>query len=124
MATAGSGVEAMREQLLAGKVIPDVVGSMAPGMLDMRVKYKEMEVANGLAVRRAQARMRPHVELHGPSAAPTGSERYALLMVDPDAPSPSSRPSFRGCFLHWLVIDIPGSIPPSQGYSLSLSLSV
>ncbi|KAH7434104.1 hypothetical protein KP509_06G000200 [Ceratopteris richardii] len=111
MATPSSGVSVLREQLEKGKIMPDVTPNLADELVDMRVLYKEVEIANGLGMRKAQTQIKPHVELHGPSAG-SEKEQYTLLMVDPDAPSPS-KPTFRN-FLHWLVVNVPGSTAPSQ----------
>ncbi|MCO5607034.1 hypothetical protein L7F22_061225 [Adiantum nelumboides] len=112
MATPGSGVPVVKEQLEKGKVVPDVVSGLAPELVDLRVFYNEVEVVNGVALRKAQTQIKPHVELHDPSAVRSAHDLYALLMVDPDAPSPT-KPSFRN-FLHWLVVNVPGSVAPSQ----------
>ena len=45
----------------------------------------------------------PTVTFDTPS---NSDEKYTLMMVDPDAPSPQ-RPTIRS-FLHWLVTNIPG----------------
>ncbi|MCO5552780.1 hypothetical protein L7F22_006297 [Adiantum nelumboides] len=111
MATPGSGEPVVKVQLEKGKVVPDVVSGLAPELVDLRVLYKEVEVVNGVALRKAQTQIKFHVELHGPSAG-SAHDLYALLMVDPDAPSPT-KPSFRN-FLHWLVVNVPGSVAPSQ----------
>ncbi|KAI5068446.1 hypothetical protein GOP47_0016791 [Adiantum capillus-veneris] len=111
MATPGSGVPVTKEQLEKAKIVPGVVSSLGSELVDLRVLYKELEVVNGLALRKAQTQIKPHVELHGPSAG-SAHDFYTLLMVDPDAPSPT-KPSFRN-FLHWLVVNIPGSVAPSQ----------
>jgi protein FLOWERING LOCUS T len=66
----------------------------------------------GVQMLLVQIQSKPHVELHG-NGFGGDAEKYTLVMVDPDAPSPSN-PTLRN-ILHWLVTDIPGSTSPSQG---------
>jgi hypothetical protein len=109
-------------ELKAAKIVPDVVQSLPEHLLDMRVLYtiNGNELGGGGGVRElpmgvqmllVQIQSRPHVELHG-NGFGGDAEKYTLVMVDPDAPSPSS-PTLRN-ILHWLVTDIPGSTSPSQ----------
>lgn len=109
MATPGSGAAVRLEQLKARGVIPDVVDTVSDELLDMRVLYKEVEVTNGIPLRVLQTQGKPHVELRG-----SGFEdaKFTLVMVDPDAPKPEA-PAFRN-WLHWIVVNIPGSIAPDQ----------
>jgi len=110
-------------ELKAAKIVPDIVQSLPEHLLDMRVLYtmNGNELGGGGGVRElpmgvqmllVQIQSRPHVELHG-NGFGGDAEKYTLVMVDPDAPSPSS-PTLRN-ILHWLVTDIPGSTSPSQG---------
>ncbi|KAH8949535.1 hypothetical protein BDL97_10G036900 [Sphagnum fallax] len=109
-------------ELKAAKIVPDIVQSLPEHLLDMRVLYtmNGNELGGGGGVRElpmgvqmllVQIQSRPHVELHG-NGFGGDAEKYTLVMVDPDAPSPSS-PTLRN-ILHWLVTDIPGSTSPSQ----------
>jgi hypothetical protein len=110
-------------ELKAAKIVPDIVPSLPEHLLDMRVLYtlsgNELggggvirELPMGVQMLLVQIQSRPHVELHG-NGFGGDAEKYTLVMVDPDAPSPSN-PTLRN-ILHWLVTDIPGSTSPSQG---------
>ncbi|CAK9194257.1 unnamed protein product [Sphagnum jensenii] len=108
-------------ELKAAKIVPDIVQSLPEHLLDMRVLYtmngNELgggvvrELPMGVQMLLVQIQSRPHVELHG-NGFGGDAEKYTLVMVDPDAPSPSN-PTLRN-ILHWLVTDIPGSTSPSQ----------
>ncbi|XP_060959069.1 protein VERNALIZATION 3-like isoform X2 [Cannabis sativa] len=67
------------------------------------------EVNNGYEFKPSQLLNQPRVHIGGQDLRTF----YTLLMVDPDAPNPSD-PNLRE-YLHWLVIDIPGSTGPSFG---------
>ncbi|GJN38522.1 hypothetical protein PR202_gb27572 [Eleusine coracana subsp. coracana] len=69
----------------------------------MRINYGEKEITNGTGLRSSAVLNAPHVEIEGHDQA----RLYTLVMVDPDAPSPS-KPEYRE-YLHWLVTDIPES---------------
>jgi hypothetical protein len=109
-------------ELKAAKIVPDIVQSLPEHLLDMRVLYtmngNELggggvrELPMGVQMLLVQIQSKPHVELHG-NGFGGDAEKYTLVMVDPDAPSPSN-PTLRN-ILHWLVTDIPGSTSPSQG---------
>jgi hypothetical protein len=109
-------------ELKAAKIVPDIVQSLPEHLLDMRVLYtmngNELggggvrELPMGVQMLLVQIQSKPHVELHG-NGFGGDAEKYTLVMVDPDAPSPSN-PTLRNV-LHWLVTDIPGSTSPSQG---------
>ena len=110
---ATNGAPLNAELLRASKIIPDVVDEVCEPFLDMRVIYRnQIEVACGLAMRVAQTQGKPHVEMRGRSFE-LSTDLYTLMMVEPDAPSPTN-PSFKN-FLHWLVINIPGQTPPALG---------
>jgi hypothetical protein len=110
-------------ELKAAKIVPDIVQSLPEHLLDMRVLYTKngnelggvggvRELPMGVQMLLVQIQSKPHVELHG-NGFGGDAEKYTLVMVDPDAPSPSN-PTLRN-ILHWLVTDIPGSTSPSQG---------
>ncbi|KAF2305080.1 hypothetical protein GH714_001645 [Hevea brasiliensis] len=54
----------------------------------------------------------PHVQILGSRLS---SDLYTLVMVDPDAPSPSE-PKWREW--HWIVVDIPEGSDAAKGYQL------
>eukprot|EP00897_Mesotaenium_endlicherianum_P002408 jgi/Mesen1/2195/ME000152S01284 len=91
------------DALVLGKVIGDVVDPFTP-TLDVKVKYETKTVTNGAELKPSMAKEAPIVELSGNYA--TG-ELFTLVMVDPDAPSPSE-PSYRE-WLHWYYT---GPAPP------------
>ncbi|XP_057860043.2 uncharacterized protein LOC131068785 isoform X2 [Cryptomeria japonica] len=109
MATS-SGAPLNAELLKASKIIPDVIDEVGERFLDLRVLYRDhIEVSSGVAMRVQQTHQKPRVEMRG---YPFGSEDlYTIIMVDPDAPTPKD-PAFR-CYLHWLVVNIPGETPPT-----------
>ncbi|KAI3459111.1 hypothetical protein Pfo_015774 [Paulownia fortunei] len=87
---------------------PLVVGGVVGGVLDpftrsieLRVIYSNREVNNGCDLRPSQVTNQPRIEIGGEDLRTF----YTLVMVDPDAPSPSD-PNLRE-YLHWLVTDIP-----------------
>lgn len=99
------------EQLRQGKIIPDVVDKFHDDKVSsLRVLYNGVEVANGAKLRVAEAQPKPHVEFQDLGV---GDHLHTVIVVDPDAPSPQ-KPSFRH-FLHWIVTNIPGSLPSTQG---------
>lgn len=111
MAAPGSAAAVRLEQLKARNVIPDVIDTVSAELLDMRVLYKEVEVTNGIPLRVLQTQGKPHVELRGSPGFE--DSKFTLVMVDPDAPKPEA-PAFRN-WLHWIVVNVPGSIAPNQG---------
>ena len=95
------------------KIIPNVVDEVGEPILDLRVVYRyHIEVSSGVAMRVQQTHQKPRVEMRG-SPFGTAEDLYTILMVDPDAPTPKD-PAFR-CYLHWLVVNIPGETPPTTG---------
>lgn len=99
------------EQLRARNVIPDVVEEVSETLLDMRVSFGKVEVRNGEELLVKQTQGKPRVQLHGPGFG-DGADLFTLLMVDPDAPRPEA-PKFRN-WLHWIVVNIPGSLASSE----------
>lgn len=112
MAAGGRLGNLVHEQLVKGKIVPDVVSHLPEEVLNIVVTYRETEVENGVALRVAATQIKPHVELRGKGFG-GANDLWALLMLDPDAPSPDA-PEFRNV-LHWMVVNIPGSTHPSQG---------
>lgn len=107
----GQSPQILVSQLRAGNLVPEVVPALPEQVLDMRVVYNQVGQPIGAQMRLAQTQAKPHVELYGNSFGGV-ADKYTLVMVDPDAPSPS-HPTLRN-ILHWLVADIPGSTDPSQ----------
>ncbi|XP_039133907.1 protein TWIN SISTER of FT-like isoform X1 [Dioscorea cayenensis subsp. rotundata] len=91
-----------REPLLVGGVIGDVVDPFVKSAT-LKVIYNNKEITNGSELRPSAVASEPRVEIFGSDMR----RLYTLVMVDPDAPSPSN-PTERE-HLHWLVTDIPES---------------
>ncbi|XP_022139890.1 protein MOTHER of FT and TFL1-like, partial [Momordica charantia] len=88
------------EPLVVGRVIGDVLDMFTPAA-DLSVSYGSKQVANGCEIKPSAASDAPTLLIH----SPLSNHLYTLVMVDPDAPSPSE-PTFRE-WLHWIVVDIP-----------------
>ncbi|CAN0852676.1 Protein MOTHER of FT and TFL1 [Linum grandiflorum] len=98
------------EPLIVGKVIGDVIDLFNP-MVELTVHYGPRKVSNGCEIKPSAAAQRPVVQvLHD---APLSSVLYTLVMVDPDAPSPSE-PRLRE-WLHWIMVDIPEGSDATKG---------
>nr|ABP02016.1 flowering locus T-like 2 [Oxybasis rubra]AOM81058.1 flowering locus T-like 2 protein [Oxybasis rubra] len=73
----------------------------------LRVSYNNRTVTTGGEFSPSQVVSQPRVEVGGDLGT-----FYTLVMVDPDAPSPSN-PHLRE-YLHWMVTDIPGTSDASS----------
>ncbi|KAJ0977023.1 hypothetical protein J5N97_012497 [Dioscorea zingiberensis] len=91
-----------RDPLVVGGVIGDVLDPFIRSAA-LRVIYNNKELTNGSELRPSAIVHEPRVEIGGYDMR----KLYTLVMVDPDAPSPSN-PTHRE-YLHWLVTDIPES---------------
>ncbi|KAI3746133.1 hypothetical protein L6452_08555 [Arctium lappa] len=103
-----------RDPLVVGRVIGDVLDNFTRS-INLSVLYNDREVSNGCELRPSQVVSQPRVEIGGDDLrafhtlvrlVPV-SLFIILVMVDPDAPSPSD-PNLRE-YLHWLVTDIPAT---------------
>ncbi|VFQ92676.1 unnamed protein product [Cuscuta campestris] len=100
-----------RDALAVGRVIGEVLEPFT-GSINLRVAYGDRTVTNG-------CELRPSLVLHPPRVDIGGHDLrtfYTLVMVDPDAPSPSD-PNLRE-YLHWLVSDIPASTGVNFGHEI------
>ncbi|ERN20106.1 hypothetical protein AMTRI_Chr06g179300 [Amborella trichopoda] len=100
-----------RDPLMVGRVIGDVLDPFNRSVT-LNVIYNSREVTNG-------CELKPSAVVHPPRVDIGGSDMrtfYTLVMVDPDAPSPSD-PSLRE-YLHWLVTDIPATTGASFGQEI------
>nr|AGK89939.1 flowering locus T [Actinidia chinensis]AJA40932.1 flowering locus T [Actinidia chinensis] len=103
-----------RDPLVVGGVIGDVLEPFERS-INLRVTYNSSnnsngrEITNGCELRPSQVVNQPRVDIGGDDLRTF----YTLVMVDPDAPSPSD-PSLRE-YLHWLVTDIPATTGASFG---------
>lgn len=71
----------------------------------LRVEFKEKEIIEvdlGSEIALEQVQQEPEITFE-----PQSEVKYTLIMVDPDAPS-RGKPVAKE-WLHWLVVDIPGS---------------
>ncbi|XVF53647.1 hypothetical protein PTKIN_Ptkin05aG0115400 [Pterospermum kingtungense] len=97
------------EPLAIGRVVGEVVDNFLPSV-KMTVTYNSnKQVANGHELMPAVIAARPRVEIGGDDLRAA----HTLIMIDPDAPSPSD-PYLRE-HLHWMVTDIPGTTDASFG---------
>ncbi|XP_031480344.1 protein FLOWERING LOCUS T-like isoform X1 [Nymphaea colorata] len=99
------------DPLVVGRVVGDVLDPFNRSIA-LRVSYKSREVTNGCD-------FRPSVVVNQPRVAIGGDDLrvfYTLIMVDPDAPSPSD-PTLRE-YLHWMVTDIPATTGTAFGQEI------
>ncbi|RRT36126.1 hypothetical protein BHM03_00054015 [Ensete ventricosum] len=82
------------DPLVVGRVVGDVLNPFTRSVA-LSVRYGSREVANGREFRPSQVVNQPRVDVGGNDLRTF----YALVMVDPDAPSPSN-PTLRE-YLHW-----------------------
>ncbi|GMI94180.1 FLOWERING LOCUS T, REDUCED STEM BRANCHING 8 [Hibiscus trionum] len=97
-----------RDPLIESRVIGDVLDSFTRSIA-LRVSYATREVHNGVELKPSHVVNHPRVDIGGDDLRTF----YTLVMVDPDAPSPSN-PNLRE-YLHWLVTDIPATTSASFG---------
>nr|GMC70742.1 protein HEADING DATE 3A-like [Ipomoea batatas] len=98
-----------RDPLVVGMVVGDVLDPFTRSV-GLRVIYNNREINNACELRPPHIVNPPRVEIIGGDDFCTF---YTLVMVDPDAPSPSN-PNLRE-YLHWLVTDIPATTGASFG---------
>ncbi|KAG5574708.1 hypothetical protein H5410_054842 [Solanum commersonii] len=91
-----------RDTLTLARVIGDVLDPFTRS-INLRVVYNNREVRNGCDLRPSMVINQPSVEIEGDNL----HTFYTLVMVDPDAPTPSN--PYHKEYLHWLVNDIPAS---------------
>ncbi|KAK8959368.1 Protein FLOWERING LOCUS T [Platanthera guangdongensis] len=97
-----------RDPLVVGNVVGDVLDPFIRSA-SMLVAYNNKEVTNGSELKPSMVANEPRVGIHGYD----NTCLYTLVMIDPDAPSPSN-PTKRE-HLHWLVTDIPERANASYG---------
>ncbi|WOL08277.1 protein HEADING DATE 3A-like [Canna indica] len=100
-----------RDSLVVGRVVGDVVDPFTR-IVPLRVIYNSREVTNGCLMKPSAVAEQPRVEIGGTDLRTL----YTLIMVDPDAPSPSE-PTLRE-YLHWLVTDIPATTDATSGQEI------
>ncbi|EAY80664.1 hypothetical protein OsI_35841 [Oryza sativa Indica Group] len=89
-----------RDPLVVGHVVGDIVDPFVT-TASLRVFYNSKEMTNGSELKPSQVLNQPRIYIEGRDMRTL----YTLVMVDPDAPSPSN-PTKRE-YLHWMVTDIP-----------------
>nr|BCD83046.1 phosphatidyl ethanolamine-binding protein [Lilium hybrid cultivar] len=99
------------DPLVTGRVIGDVLDPFISSV-NLSVRYQSRGVANGCEFRPSAVVEQPRVEVGGNDLRTV----YTLILVDPDAPSPSN-PYLRE-YLHWLVADIPGTTGVTFGHEI------
>nr|BAK23999.1 flowering locus T [Gypsophila paniculata] len=98
-----------RDPLVVGRVVGDVLDPFNR-TVSLTVSYNGGRVVNnGCEFRPSQVVNYPRVDIGGDDLRTF----FTLVMVDPDAPSPSY-PTLRE-YLHWLVTDIPGTTNATFG---------
>ncbi|EES16923.1 hypothetical protein BDA96_08G088200 [Sorghum bicolor] len=100
-----------RDPLVVGSIVGDIVDYFSASAL-LRVMYGGREITCGSELRPSQVAGEPTVHITGGRRDGTPAF-YTLLMLDPDAPSPSN-PTKRE-YLHWLVTDIPEGAGANHG---------
>ncbi|XP_021829492.1 protein HEADING DATE 3A-like [Prunus avium] len=100
-----------RDPLVVGRVVGDVLDPFTRSV-SLRVTYGMKEVNNGCELKPSQVVHQPRVDTGGDDLRTF----YTLVMVDPDAPSPSD-PNLKE-YLHWLVTDIPATTAASFGQEI------
>nr|QLM02163.1 flowering locus T 1C_1 [Masdevallia wendlandiana] len=83
-----------RDPLVLGQVVGDVLDPFIRSAM-LRVMYDNKEITNGTGLRQSAVVNPPRIEIGGEDE----QTLYTLVMVDPDAPSPTN-PVNRE-YLHW-----------------------
>ena len=83
-------------------VVPDVIDSIPAASIDVEWAIAGVRAVQGNELKPSQVKSLPKITFDGKS-----DKLYALLMVDPDAPS-RKEPKLRE-FCHYVVVNIPGS---------------
>ncbi|XP_061359480.1 protein VERNALIZATION 3-like [Gastrolobium bilobum] len=100
------------DPLLLGRIIGDILDPFTSS-IPLRVVYNNnSEVINCCEFKPSQIVNKPRVDIGGDDLRTL----YTLIMVNPDAPSPSD-PNMRE-YLHWLVINIPATTGASFGQEI------
>ncbi|XP_078430758.1 protein HEADING DATE 3A-like [Wolffia australiana] len=103
----GNGEVTDQDPLKLSRVVGEVLSPFM-GSVFLRVQYTKFAI-NGISFKPSAVAQRPRVEVGGDDMRTF----YTLVLVDPDAPSPSN-PTLRE-YLHWLVVDIPATTTAEFG---------
>ncbi|WVZ06137.1 hypothetical protein V8G54_019483, partial [Vigna mungo] len=102
----------MEGALVIGRIIGEVLDPFTSSV-SLRVVYKnQTEVINSCELKPSQIVNKPRVHIGGDDLRVF----YTLIMVNPDAPSPS-HPCMKE-YLHWLVTNIPATTAASFGHEI------
>ncbi|KAI4378138.1 hypothetical protein MLD38_015663 [Melastoma candidum] len=104
----------VHQPLTLARVIGDVIDSFSPTVRLTLAYNSNNTVSNGQELMPTVIATKPRVEVGGDDMR----EAYTLIMIDPDAPSPSD--PYLKEYLHWMVTDIPGSTNASFGREVVL----
>ncbi|XP_078431276.1 protein VERNALIZATION 3-like [Wolffia australiana] len=97
-----------RDPMVIGRVVGDVLDPFTRSV-PLKIQYNNREVSNGCELKPSAVVNPPRVDVGGRDMR----SLYTLVMIDPDAPSPSD-PTSRE-YLHWLVTDIPAATNATYG---------
>ncbi|KAJ4752841.1 Phosphatidylethanolamine-binding protein 1 [Rhynchospora pubera] len=103
----------MTDPLVVSNIIGDVLDPFSRS-ISFQVLYNNRLMVTGSELRSSAVLNRPKIEIGGSDLRVF----HTLILVDPDAPSPSN-PNLRE-YLHWMVTDIPGSTDVSFGREVKL----
>ncbi|CAM8964814.1 unnamed protein product [Rhodiola kirilowii] len=98
-----------QDSLVVGRVIGDVLDPFTRSIALVVTYGNSREVTSGCELKPSQVVFQPRVDIGGDDLRTF----YTLIMVDPDAPSPSD-PNLRE-YLHWMVTDIPATTGANFG---------
>ncbi|KAL6610507.1 hypothetical protein ACP70R_035681 [Stipagrostis hirtigluma subsp. patula] len=99
------------DPLVVARVIQDVLDPFRP-TVSLRISYNNRLLLAGAELKPSAVGSKPRVDIGGNDMRAF----YTLVLVDPDAPSPS-HPSLRE-YLHWMVTDIPETTSVHFGQEL------
>ncbi|KAL5202321.1 hypothetical protein ABZP36_013273 [Zizania latifolia] len=101
------------DPLVLSRVIQDVLHPFT-STIPLRITYNNRLLMAGVELKPSEVVSKPRIDVGGNDMRVF----YTLVLVDPDAPSPSN-PSLRE-YLHWMVTDIPETTAISFGQELIL----
>nr|AJW81120.1 phosphatidylethanolamine-binding protein [Zea mays subsp. parviglumis] len=93
------------------RVLQDVLDPFTP-TIPLRITYNNSLLLAGAELKPSAVISKPRVDIGGNDMRTF----YTLVLIDPDAPSPS-HPSLRE-YLHWMVTDIPETTSVNFGQEL------
>ncbi|KAM7266517.1 hypothetical protein ACFE04_004414 [Oxalis oulophora] len=97
------------EPLMVGRVIGEIVDIFNPSVKMIVTYNTNKQVSNGHELMPCVISSKPRVDIGGDDMRLA----FTLIMIDPDAPSPSD--PYLKEHLHWMVTDIPGTTDVTFG---------